>query len=630
MTRGRRSLTLQLTLVVAAIVAVLLGVLLTAGNRFWRGVVRGQIDARLASVAESRRDYVREWIGRQQDRVDVFATRGVLRNFLEKHVAKKAVEPQRTQSQENLDGHVRAGAAITARIASREGRVLLSSEKDDLGRDVTGDPVFVAGLVAPFVGTPRRAEGRMVVDVAAPSRWIDGTRGTIGVVMLTLDATPLAQALRATTGLGQTGEVMLGVREGGQARFLFPLRHRDDALTAPLADVPAMAAALEGREQIQHALDYRGEPVLAAGRTIGYGDWVLVVKMDEAEAYAPIVRALRYAVAIGAIVMLFGLAAAWVLARGFTRPILRLAAAAESVTHGDLDVAVPVTSGTEAGELTACFNEMTAALRIRTAERAQAEMQLAEAQRQLQQHAANLEDTVRERTEKLSETAQELEAFSYSIAHDMRAPLRAMRGFSDILMTSHADRLDESGREYLRHIATAARRMDGLIVDILNYSKVVRGELKMKPVDVEELIREITATYPALQAGRADIAVEGPLPRVLANAAALTQVVSNLLGNAVKFVASGVRPSVRVRGEDDGGFVRLWFEDNGIGIPKNEQARLFHIFTRLHAQEEYEGTGIGLAIVRKAAERMGGRVGVESEERHGSRFWVRLKRAHDS
>jgi signal transduction histidine kinase len=117
------------------------------------------------------------------------------------------------------------------------------------------------------------------------------------------------------------------------------------------------------------------------------------------------------------------------------------------------------------------------------------------------------------------------------------------------------------------------------------------------------------------------------LPLVLANEAALTQIISNLLGNAVKFVAPGVRPRVVVRGEANSGMVRLWFEDNGIGIPERLHARLFRIFSRLQRREDYEGTGIGLAIVRKAAERMNGSVGLESTEGTGSRFWVELQEA---
>lgn len=629
-TRVRRSLTFQLTLVVAAIVAVLLGVLLMAGHRYWREIVRAQIHSHLSAVAESRRDMVLAHLSQLRQRAEMMAEHGQFRGLLNNLNMGQPDTTNRTYSQGRLNDMADGKKMFSAVLADAKGRVLLADQRTEPGGDVAGDPAFAKGSSGTHISLPRRVGDHFEIVLAAPVRDYGKPVKIAGVLMMTVDVSPLAAALRDTTGLGQTGEVMLGVRADGQVRYLFPPRHRDETLTIPLADVSAMAAATEGRDFLERTPDYRGEPVLAVGRPIGYGGWGLVAKMDEAEAYAPIVRALRYALGLGAVIMLVGLAAAWVLARRFTRPILRLAAAAESVTRGDLDVAVPVTSRTEAGELTACFNEMTAALRARTAEREQAERQLAEAQRQLQQHAANLENTVQERTEKLRETAQELEAFSYSIAHDMRAPLRAMTGFSDILLASHAAQINETGREYLQHIAGAARRMDALIVDILNYSKVVRGELKMKPVDVEALIREITTTYPALQADRADIAVQSPLPRVLANGAALTQVVSNLLGNAVKFVAPGVRPSVRVRGEEDGGFVRLWFEDNGIGIPKNSQARLFQIFTRLHAPDEYEGTGIGLAIVRKAAERMGGSAGVESEEGQGSRVWVRLQHAEDA
>jgi len=171
--------------------------------------------------------------------------------------------------------------------------------------------------------------------------------------------------------------------------------------------------------------------------------------------------------------------------------------------------------------------------------------------------------------------------------------------------------------------------MDLLIVDLLDYSKVARGELVLQPADVEQLIQEIIASHPALDAAAADITVEGPLPRVLASEAALTQVISNLLCNAVKFVAPGVRPRVRVWSTAAGSSVRLWFEDNGIGIPKDAHARAFNIFVRLNCAELYEGTGIGLAIVRKAVERMGGRVGLESEEGKGSRFWVQLEMEKD-
>ena len=227
----------------------------------------------------------------------------------------------------------------------------------------------------------------------------------------------------------------------------------------------------------------------------------------------------------------------------------------------------------------------------------------------------------------LRSAVEELEVFSYSLAHDLRAPLRSLRGFTEIILGEHADQMDEAARGYLQRISNASHRMDELVRDILSYSRLAREDLQLQAVDVERLIQEIIATYPALLPSAADIKVAHALPAVLASEAALTQIVSNLLGNAVKFVAPGVRPRVEIRAEESNGLVRLWFEDNGIGIAKTAQERLFKLFTRLNGPEEYEGTGIGLAIVRKAAARMGGTVGIESEVGQGSRFWVELKKA---
>jgi PAS domain S-box-containing protein len=271
-----------------------------------------------------------------------------------------------------------------------------------------------------------------------------------------------------------------------------------------------------------------------------------------------------------------------------------------------------------------------------TTERRRMEESLARAHAELEQHNRTLDATVQDRTAKLREVIGELEAFSYSIAHDMRAPLRSMQGFSRLLLEDHAAQLDDEGRSFLKRIIASADRLDRLIQDVLNYSKVVRSDLPLEPVDLETLIKEIIGSYPNLQAPQATITVQPPLPRVLGNSAALTQVVSNLLGNAVKFVKSGTHPQVRIWAEavaaepgaaGDTGAVRIWFEDNGIGIPKDSQHRLFAMFQRLNRPELYEGTGIGLAIVRKAVERMGGTLGVESETGAGSRFWVQLRRA---
>lgn len=245
----------------------------------------------------------------------------------------------------------------------------------------------------------------------------------------------------------------------------------------------------------------------------------------------------------------------------------------------------------------------------------------------LQELNRTLELRVTERTTELKEAVTELEGFSYTAAHDLRAPLRAIAGFSQLLRTDHCGQMDEVGREYLDRIANAAGRMDELVQDLLSYSKLTREEVHCTPVDVEVLVREILSPMERdIRERRARIQVEGPLSQVLAHRVMLSQALSNLVGNAIKFVAPGVTPEVQIRGEERGGKVRIWVRDNGIGIDPAHHKMVFEVFHRLDPGR-FPGTGVGLAIVRKALERMSGSSGVESSLGHGSRFWVELPAA---
>ncbi len=243
----------------------------------------------------------------------------------------------------------------------------------------------------------------------------------------------------------------------------------------------------------------------------------------------------------------------------------------------------------------------------------------------LKSFQAELERQVQERTVRLQETVGELEAYSYSVSHDMRAPLRAMEGYAKALLTDYYDRLDPDGRHWLDRIVRSAHRLDALITDVLAYSRVAKEDIELSPVDLERLIDDIISTHPEFQAPLAQIVIEKPLHRVIGHEAYLTQCVTNLLGNAVKFVADGVVPEIRIRSEPLNGKVRVWFEDNGIGIDPQHHERIFQIFGQVYTPERFRGTGIGLAIVRKAAQRMQGEVGVESQLNKGSRLWLILE-----
>jgi signal transduction histidine kinase len=280
-------------------------------------------------------------------------------------------------------------------------------------------------------------------------------------------------------------------------------------------------------------------------------------------------------------------------------------------------------------ELTETAENLNAQLRAEIAVRKKVEEELRVTQAELAALARELEALVAERTAALRETVGELEAFSYSIAHDMRAPLRAMTGFARMVQTEHSGQLDETGKDLLGRIASAAQRLDHLITDVLNYSSVTRQKLELQPVNLQMLLEEAIRNEADFQPPRAEIRIQAPLPMVIAHEPSLMQCANNLLSNAVKFVLPGVVSKVTVRSELVGQDVRLWFEDNGIGISGANKERIFALFGRLNPTAEFEGTGIGLAIVRKAVERMGGKCGVESEPGQGSRFWIQLKKIED-
>lgn len=169
--------------------------------------------------------------------------------------------------------------------------------------------------------------------------------------------------------------------------------------------------------------------------------------------------------------------------------------------------------------------------------------------------------------------------------------------------------------------------MENLTRDVLTYSRVARAEVELRELDLGDLLRDVIVQYRELQPPAADVEVATPLLAVRGHESSLGQCLANLLTNAAKFIEPGKKPRIRVSTEPAGDRVRLWIEDNGIGIAPEYQARLFRVFERVPTRHAYDGTGIGLAIVRKATEKMGGGCGVISDGRSGSRFWIELLKA---
>ena len=226
----------------------------------------------------------------------------------------------------------------------------------------------------------------------------------------------------------------------------------------------------------------------------------------------------------------------------------------------------------------------------------------------------------------LEEANRELDSFAYSVSHDLQAPLRAMEGFAVALLEDYASDLDEHGQEYAERIAGASRRMSRMVDELLEYSRLVRADLRLVPLKVEPLVADVLDTVmPRIRETGAEVAVDVGVETVRAHRTTLHRMLTNLVVNALTYVEEDATPRITIGAERRNGRVRIVVEDDGIGIPPEYQDRVFDVFERLHSREEFEGTGIGLAEVRKGANRMGGSVGVDSEPGRGSRFWIELE-----
>lgn len=258
-------------------------------------------------------------------------------------------------------------------------------------------------------------------------------------------------------------------------------------------------------------------------------------------------------------------------------------------------------------------------------------MQAAQLQRDLrarqeaERRILHLNQELAERVQALTDVNQELEAFNYSISHDLRAPLRAMSSFASALLNEEADRLSPQGADYSHRIVSAAKYMDALLRDLLDYSRLTREAMPLAAADLDKSVQDLlTVIDPEIRERGATLSVEKPLGLVLAHEPTVQQILGNLVGNGLKFAATDRPAKIRIYTTETAGMRRLWVEDNGIGIRPDYLHKIFGLFERLPDARNVPGTGVGLAIVRKGAERMGGRVGVESQCGQGSRFWVDL------
>lgn len=346
--------------------------------------------------------------------------------------------------------------------------------------------------------------------------------------------------------------------------------------------------------------------VMALGRAVPGTPWLVLVEIPTQAMFAQANKFLRWMIIVGSLLLIIGLSSAFLLSRSITTPLQSLTEASTEISKGNYSQLVNVHRDDELGELARSFNTMV--IQVRDSQK-------------------TLEQKVKQRTAQLETVNKELEAFSYSVSHDLRAPLRAINGFSRILLDNYSQMPDDAKR-YLDLVCTNAQQMGRLIDDLLGFSRLGRQQMKKQEVSPNVIVGQVLdELQQEKQERHIDIKVDN-LPSVQADPSLLKQVYTNLISNAIKYSRGTDKAEIKIgsfTNKEQNNETVYYVKDNGTGFDMQYAHKLFGVFQRLHRIEDYEGTGVGLAIVQHIVNRHGGRIWAEAEVGKGATFYFTLQ-----
>lgn len=349
----------------------------------------------------------------------------------------------------------------------------------------------------------------------------------------------------------------------------------------------------------------RQQPVFAAIRPIQGTPWQLLLEFDRSALLEGPNKFLTWVLIIGLSLIVIGIVAAWLIGRNFSRPLNNLTKAAALMASGDYSASVAVGRRDELGKLARAFNSM--AIQVKNSQQ-------------------DLEKKVQDRTARLEAVNNELEAFSYSVSHDLRAPLRAVSGYSVILKEDYGPQLDAEATRMLSAIVNNAKKMGQLIDDLITFSRLGRKEMSLQPIDMKRLAESSFQELMEIEKEKNYQLTIDPMPACKGDQSMIKQVWLNLISNAIKYSSKSPQPQIEVGCSENNGKQVYFVRDNGVGFDMQYSHKLFGVFQRLHNEEAFEGTGIGLALVKRIISKHAGEVWADSSPGNGATFYFSLSK----
>ena len=503
-------------------------------------------------------------------------------------------------------------------IIGIDGRVVSATTPGNIDKDLSESVFFVQGKKGLYLSVPYQYKGVFIYEISTPIFGIGSAENEIvGVARVMIDETRLFDILRSYSGLGETGETVLGMRKGDDILFIGPLRHRQNLKTKlriPFSSDLAtpMRLALEKKSGIVTGRDYRGAEVLAAYYYSPISGWGVVVKIDKREAFAPIETLRIQLLLFSGFLFLVSALAIMRLVIYITTPIKKLREGIMVVADGDLDYRVNVATGDELGDLAESFNEMAAHLKKVTVSVDRLNKEVAER---------------RKAEEQLAEALKVKSNFIQTVSHELRTPLAAVYEGISIVLDGILGKVNEEQISFLTKTKTNVQRLTRLINEILDFQRLESGKMRMSAEenDINSIATEVYEVMNPLAKSKNTgftLALDGGLPKIKFDRDRISQVFTNLIDNAIKFTDKG---SISVTTCRDAGGIHVIVRDSGRGIAREDMERLFKSFEQLgRGSDRRGGTGLGLVISKDIVQLHGGSIWAESGTEKGAAFHFTL------